>query len=324
MRRPMILFYIVVIYIFTSFIWWTFLLMEKNREIFTERTELMKLHLIQQNISPEKLNDSREFLSEKKKYNAQQTMVIGESAVFLFLILIGAVQLRKSFLKEINFNLQQKNFLLSITHELRSPLASTKVALQTLQRHQLPPEKSQPLIRNGLDDVDRLQTLVENLLLATKIEDHTFKLGNEHCDLSEIVNNTIRKYRESGRTFEADVTHDIIVVGDKMGLHSVISNLVENALKYSPEKSTIRISLKEKGTKALFTIADEGSGIPLNERSQIFKKFYRVGSEQTRKTKGTGLGLFIVDKILSLHKGRVTVKDNVPHGSVFEVELPIG
>jgi two-component system phosphate regulon sensor histidine kinase PhoR len=327
-RRPMFLFYVMAFYIFASYIWWTFLLSEKNNEVFKEQTELMKVQYIHSNRSFTELLQSPEYHKIVEKNRAQNWMVVSESMVFMLLILIGAIQLHKGFMREVNFNQQQKNFLLSITHELRSPMASAKVTLQTLQKHeQLPPDKYHRLIHNGLDDLERLQTLVENLLLATKIEDHSFKLGTEHCDLSAIVKQVLNKYAEiyqAEKNIESSIADNIYVIGDKMGLQSVITNLVENALKYSPAKSTIRVKLFEEGRKVQFSVADEGVGIPEKERSKIFKKFYRVGNEDMRRTKGTGLGLYIVAKVLALHKGKVFVKDNSPTGSVFEVELPKG
>ncbi|MCY7409311.1 MAG: sensor histidine kinase [Chitinophagales bacterium] len=102
----------------------------------------------------------------------------------------------------------------------------------------------------------------------------------------------------------------------------MITNLIENAIKYSTDQSKIRIDLKEVNEKVVLKIADDGLGIPDSEKKKVFQKFYRIGQEETRKTKGTGLGLFIVEKIMALHKGNVSVSDNLPRGSIFEVTLP--
>lgn len=113
-----------------------------------------------------------------------------------------------------------------------------------------------------------------------------------------------------------------MVLGDRMGLTSVVTNLIENAIKYSNDATNIRVSVSEEDNHVVFKIADQGYGIPDAEKKKVFQKFYRVGQEETRKTKGTGLGLYIVDRILELHKGKVSVKDNQPSGSIFEVVLP--
>jgi signal transduction histidine kinase len=234
--------------------------------------------------------------------------------------------MNQSLRKEYKLNQLQKNFLLSITHELRSPIASSKVALQTMaKRADLPEGKKELLINNSLNDMERLQSLVENILLAAKIEDHNFQLGKDACDLSELTEGIVEKVKMTPgihRNFQLDIIPGIMVLGDCLALNSVIMNLVENAVKYSVEASTIRISLSEEGNAVIFRVADDGLGIPDAEKKKIFRKFYRVGQEETRKTKGTGLGLYIVDRILQLHKGKVTVKDNKPVGSVFEVILP--
>ena len=209
---------------------------------------------------------------------------------------------------------QQKNFLLSITHELRSPIAALIIALQTMQkRPDLPAEKSDALVKNSLQDISRLHMLVENLLLATKIEDPNFQMGYEECNLSEITEEVINKLKSSAltnRDFKTDIKSDVFIWGDRSGLTSVVTNLVENALKYS--QSPIGIQLTEDVKEAMLTVADEGIGIPDTEKKKIFQKFYRIGMEETRKTKGTGLGLYIVKGILNFHRGSIQVRDNRP------------
>ncbi len=173
--------------------------------------------------------------------------------------------------------------------------------------------------------MDRLQSLVENLLLAAKIEGHSFQIGKDTCNLSEIMSSVISKIRETNEgshIFETDIKPNIFVLGDQMALTSVITNLIENAIKYSVEASAIKVSLREQVKDIIIKIADNGFGIPDKEKKKIFKKFYRLGQEETRQTKGTGLGLYIVHRILSLHKGKVSVRDNLPCGSIFEVVLP--
>ncbi|HUM45563.1 MAG TPA: HAMP domain-containing sensor histidine kinase, partial [Chitinophagales bacterium] len=231
-----------------------------------------------------------------------------------------------SLQREYRLNRQQKNFLLSITHELRSPIASSKVALQTmLKRELLPRDKVELLLNNSLHDMDRLQGLVENILLAAKIEDHTFQIGSDACDLSEIVQSVVEKAKEASglqHTFKTSIQPEVMVIGDRMGLTSVVTNLVENAIKYSADATLIQVAVSEENNHAVFTIADNGFGIPDTEKKKVFEKFYRIGQEETRKTKGTGLGPYIVGRILELHKGKAIVKDNQPKGTIFEVELP--
>ncbi len=325
-RKPLLIFYLLVAYIFTSFIWWIFYLTRISSEAYTEKKELSHLNYIYQNNDSQAFENSATIKAIDKEYHRKIYMIIGEGSVFLIILLVVTLKMNQSLQREYKMHLQQKNFLLSITHELRSPIASSKISLQTLEkRKNLARDKIDLLLSNSINDMDRLQSLVENLLLAAKIEGHSFQIGKDTCNLSEITSSVISKIRETNegsRIFETDIKPNIFVLGDQMALTSVITNLIENATKYSVEASAIKVSLCEQGKDVIIKIADNGFGIPDKEKKKIFKKFYRLGQEETRQTKGTGLGLYIVHRILSLHKGKVSVRDNLPCGSIFEVVLP--
>jgi len=323
-RRTIIIFYFLVGYIFLSFGWWVMLLIRINEEAFVEKRDLIRLsYKGQAQMSMEQTSQIHDIERQRKK---KIYMVIGEGVTSLIILVTMTWMMDRSLRREVKLMNQQKNFLLSVTHELRSPIASSKIALQTMLKHgQLPEEKKETLLTNSVSDMDRLQMLVENLLLAARIEDHTFRIGHDACDLTEIVEQVMDKIKEtygSSHVFVLSLQPSVMVIGDRMGLTSVITNLVENAIKYSSEGSKISINLDEENEKIVFRIADNGFGIPDAEKKKIFQKFYRVGQEETRRTKGTGLGLYIVKKILTMHRGSVMVKDNAPQGSVFEVVLP--
>lgn len=255
-------------------------------------------------------------------------MIIAEGSFFLVVLAIMTLVMKRNIRREAEVADLQKNFLLSITHELRSPIASSKIALQTLDKYRdLADEKRSMLLGNSIHDMERLQGLVENLLMAAKIDDHKFTLRSEACNLSEIVDEVIQKLRittASHQHFGLDVQPEVIVKGDRAALTSVVTNLVENAAKYSPDGSTITIGLSDEEKFAVLRVADTGPGIAGEEKKKVFGKFYRIGHEETRKTKGTGLGLYIVQKVLAMHQGKVTVIDNQPQGTIFEVVLPGG
>ncbi len=323
-RRSILTFYVLVGYIFIAFAWWVLLLIRINDQAFEEKRDLLQLSYPKQNI--EYFYQSPQVKAIDAERRRKVYMITGEGSVFLVILIVMTIMMNRSLRREVKLQQVQKNFLLSITHELRSPIASSKVAMQTLLKHSaLPKDKIETLLNNSISDMDRLHTLVENLLLAAKIEDHSFRIGHDACDLSEIVIQVVEKVKETSeveRNFELGVANDVMVIGDRSGLTSVITNLVENAVKYSVEGSKISISLNDENDKVIFRIADDGLGIPDDEKKKIFQKFYRVGQEETRKTKGTGLGLYIVEKILAMHRGTVSVRDNAPRGSVFEVVLP--
>ena len=251
-------------------------------------------------------------------------MIAGEGSVFVCLLLLGIYQIRKSFNKETALSNQQKNFLLSVTHELKSPIASAKLQLQTLQKRELDRDKQKEIIANAINDTDRLNNLVENILLAAKIENNVFTSHKEEYNLSEYItegmNQTIESFRYKQRVV-LDIEPNIFMKIDRMSFPSIILNLFENAVKYSSGDSTITVGLKKQNQKIIVSVADEGLGITDEEKKYIFKKFYRIGSEETRKTKGTGLGLFIVDFLVKQHNGIISVRNNVPKGTIFEVEF---
>ena len=256
------------------------------------------------------------------KLHKRWLMISSEGAVFVFLLLLGGYQIRKTLKKETALSQQQKNFLLSVTHELKSPIASTKLQLQTLQKHELDRAKQKEIIANAISDTERLNNLVENILLAAKIENTAFPLNKEEYNLSEYIteglNQTIKSFNHPQKVV-LNIQPNIKMKIDRTSFPSIILNLFENAVKYSPANSTITIGLKSSNGKTILSVADEGEGISNEEKANIFQKFYRVGNEEVRKTKGTGLGLYIVNYLVEQHNGVITVKDNSPNGSVFEV-----
>jgi len=303
------------------------LLFQKNKEILHNQEELLYSQWIMTHTSIDGFYDSHPYSKIVQHCHAQNSMVVGEALVFLVLVAIGVWQVNRAFDKELRLNRQQKNFLLSVTHELKSPIASTKMSLQTMSRHTtLDVATSAKLIHNSLADINRLQTLVENLLLAARIEDRHVEVTPTKFSLSSLVNETWDKYLSAfGHvyTFQSHVDDNIMISADKAAISSIIHNLADNAMKYSPPGSIISIEATNKGKEALIRISDTGPGIPEEEKEFIFKKFYRIGNEDTRQTKGTGLGLYIVKKMLEVHQGSITVRNNTPQGTIFDITIPL-
>ena len=283
--KPLTIFYILVFYVIAQLFWWATLLVE---------------------LQP-----------------LRRGMVIGEGFVFISLMSFGAYKLHRAINKEKKINAQQKNFLLSVTHELKSPLASIKLYLQTILKRNLDKEQQQNFISKSLLDIERLADLVENMLLATRIENNSYSFPKEQFNLSQLVEKIISRLQIHVCSKEALITEieqNVYIKGDEFALSSAITNLVENAVKYSSDCVPIYVSLKRQLIgKVNFTVADLGIGISDEEKPKIFDKFYRVGNEDTRKTKGTGLGLFIVKQVLDHHQATIKVKNNLPQGTVFDV-----
>lgn len=325
--RYWLFFHIVFIYITISFLWWSYLLHRNNAENFKE---VVDRHRQQYGIGGDdasQFESTQEYYFIHAEYRRTEWMLYGEGAVFLFLIGLGFWRIRKTFREEIALTRQQNNFLLSITHELKSPLASLKLTMQTMQKRKLAEEQMRKLGDMALDDIERLQSLVENILLASKIESANFRLNRELFDVSELVGNIyeriVEKY-QGQRIFTSQIEKDVHMYGDQLSFTSVAYNLLENAIKYSGPEAHIGVMLHGDEQQVYLQISDNGTGIPDAEKERIFGRFYRIGREETRTTKGTGLGLFIVKHVVELHGGHIHVQDNLPHGSIFTVTIPVG
>jgi signal transduction histidine kinase len=304
-------------------------LLQKNEKLFKVQTRNIQLEY---NLSRQLHKNDQSYITSdeykyvERKYRNQKKMIIGEGLVFIFFLTIGAIQLVNTFNKEVLLAKQQNNFLLSITHEFKTPLSSIKLSLQTLVRRLTLDEKFQKLITNSLDDVERLQTLVDKILLAARMENSSYAFQFEKHNISDLITGFIHKLQSmpGGARIESDIIEsDLEYEVDKDALFSVVSNLIENALKYSDTDKKIYVSLFKDDGKIVFQVSDQGEGVPDNEKSNIFKKFYRIGNEETRTQQGTGLGLFIAKKIVEAHQGKLIVTDNQPKGSIFKVIFPL-
>jgi signal transduction histidine kinase len=304
-------------------VWWAYLLYAKNNIAFREKMELDKIHFQKINNPNSTFESTLAYQRSLEKYNRQRLMIVTEGAVFIILLFIGLMQVRRVFAKELALASLQRNFLLSISHELKSPLASIKASLQTFEKKNLEEDKKRKLIYNSLSDIERLENLVDNILFAAKIERDEHGLVKEELDISSICESTLKRFYSNKKniTVLAEIEPGIFLQTDKVGFASVVSNLVENAIKYSPENSTVKVCLKKQSEVVKLSVSDTGAGIPDDEKEKVFQKFYRIGNEETRKTKGTGLGLYIVKRFIELANGKIQVKDNIPTGTTFELEF---
>lgn len=305
-------------YIILQFLWWEILLVKQNDRIISEKEKLAALN----SANETRLQQELSILAHKRKM--QTVMIVCEGSVFLLLLLFGIYKIKQAHDKETMLNNQQKNFFLSITHELKTPIAATKLQLQTLQKQKLDEDLRQELIKNALLETERLNMLIDNVLLASRLENGDFITRKEEQELGDFVIAVLKRYYASElRTGElsfriaSGIHHEI----DVNAFPSVVTNLVDNALKYSGKQKEVMVEL-EKGPKgALLRVSDKGCGISDADKMKVFMKFYRAGNEETRSSKGTGLGLYIVDYILNRHGAEIKIKDNQPRGSIFEIQF---
>jgi len=313
------------IYILIGFAWWSVLLMRKNEETWQLHIENLRLNMQIENKYRDDttMRQAPEYAVLMQRYNNQQHMIWGEGS-FLFLgLLVGVWFINRSYNKEIALTRQSQNFLLSVTHELKSPLASISLVLQTIKKRNIDEDKKQHLTTNALKEADRLNELVNNILLSTKLAGN-YEVNPEAFDLIYLIEDLIEKYQIKFPKIRFEIQSGTLplMYADRQGIESVMSNLIENGAKYAGENAFVHIKLRYDDDKFTIDVCDNGVGVPIPERKKIFDKFYRVGNEMTRKTKGTGLGLYIVAEIVKVHKGTIRILDNTPHGSVFRVVLP--
>jgi signal transduction histidine kinase len=311
---------LLLVYIIAALVFWGISLNKSAGKIFEQERLLLNVK-IDSNVQPALYQHHLQELSDKR--GRRKSQYIGEGSTFLLIILIGAAVVYSSFRRSISLSKQQNNFMLAVTHELKSPIAAVKLNLQTLERHQLDEEKKNLLVKRCISESNRLNDLCNNMLIASQMEGRQYVALKEDIDFAALVEESLKDYkaRYNDRIVKGEFT-SCILAGDKLLLHMAVNNLLENAIKYTPSDKPITVSLKSKNNMCILQVADNGPGIPDNEKGKIFNKFYRIGSEETRKTKGTGLGLYLTSKIMKQHKGKIYVKDNTPSGAIFEICIP--
>jgi signal transduction histidine kinase len=298
-------------YITIFIIWWSFLLFDKNKRYYNILENAQTV--------VEKENKVMTIVEEKKK---QELMILGEGLTFLLISWAILFRLRKTFLKEVKLANQQRNFLLSITHELKSPIASALLNTQTQIKRDLDNEKRLLLNNNTEKDLKRLGSLVDKILLAAKVEDQIASFFMEKFNLSELVNEVFSDWEMQWKDkfkFCAGITNNIFISGDKSLINSLLSNLLENAVKYSNEGDSISVLLSQNETSVSLIVSDKGKGILATEQKHIFNKFYRIGNEETRTTTGTGLGLFIVKQVALIHQAEIVIDSEIDKGTTFKI-----
>lgn len=317
LRRTTFIYWALLLYVLAALLWWLISLQQQNRLIAQEKRELLELRATI--LSPLAYKSEQQTIEDL--YRRNQTKYISEGITFLLVILIGAVFIFRAVRRQFKMQLQQQHFMMAVTHELKTPIAVAKLNLETLQKYQLDPDKQQKLIRTTLDETARLNFLTNNILVSAQLENKAFMTSKEELDLSALLQDCVDavQKRFPDRNLETAIEKEIDIKGDALLLQILVNNLLENAIKYAPGLSAIRTTLKQTEKGILLSVADQGPGIPNSEKSKVFDRFYRIGNEQTRTTKGTGLGLYLCQRIAKDHRGRIEIKDNAPQGTIFNV-----
>jgi K+-sensing histidine kinase KdpD len=306
------------LYVISAIVFWGYSLHKQNDIVTNLELEVLNLKHLEPN--------SANYYSEVKKIDDKKHRRVkqywGEGTTFLFVIMLAAGIVYFSYYRQLQLSKLQKNFMLSVTHELKTPIAGIKLNMQTLEKRKLDEETQTKLIKSSVQETNRLNDLCNNILIATQLEDNKKAIFSEEINIHQLIEEQITEIcnRNPKTTiqFESELP-DFHIKGDTTLWKLVISNLLENARKYSPNDKPIHVRFEQNNSKPKLSVADLGIGISDNEKKRIFEKFYRIGNENTRNTKGTGLGLFIVKKIVTMYKYDITVRNNTPNGSIFEV-----
>jgi len=249
-----------------------------------------------------------------------------EGGILLTLILAGATLIFIYWNKQHRLNQMQRSFVSNVTHELKSPVASIQLALETMALRDLPDGKRREFLGMMLDDTERLTTLINRILGAARIDKQRGHYSLESTSMRRFVEELLEEdrhlFEKDGHVVILEKGADARVAIDRVAMRVVVSNLIDNAARYSPRGSTIRIRLQRDLRSCRLEVIDSGEGIARKDFKNVFKMFWRGESNPSHK-RGTGLGLYIVRHIVKDHGGRVWAwSAGLGRGSTFSVRLP--
>ena len=308
------IYWFLLTYILAALVWWFIALNRQNEQMTSFKIQELKETDVNYRAQYSKIE------TERKRKTAQY---IGEGSIFFLLIAAGAIFVYRAVNRELKLSRQQQNFMMAITHELKTPIAVAKLNLETLQLRKLDDIQQQRLINNTLQETNRLNSLCNNMLISSQIEAGGYRTANETINMSGLLQTCIDDFsvRFPQRSIQSEIDKELFVKGDTLLLQMAMNNLVDNALKYSPKENAISVKAFRNLYNIEIQVKDEGPGIQPEEKKKVFEKYYRLGNEATKRAKGTGLGLYLTKKIITTHNGKISIRDNEPKGSIFVIEL---
>ncbi|MEA1980075.1 MAG: HAMP domain-containing sensor histidine kinase [candidate division Zixibacteria bacterium] len=308
-KKGLILFLSLAIVLFGQAVWWIAFMAKLTDEKVDIATEL---------------GAEKAFLDEIQSQEISRQIMIGlEGVFFLIFVLIGAWLIYRALIKTEELQFHQQNFLMAVTHELKTPLAAIKIYLDSLNSGKISPEKKLEIIPKMKDDVKRLEKMVENILDAGRFDRRGYKLNKSDFDFSILLNDIISEFEKipikTKFRFSKNIQKELKLFGDPSALRRAIDAIIENSFKYNDkDQIDINIELFEIKNKYQLEISDNGIGISKKDLNEIFKRFYRVGDELRRNKPGSGLGLYLSQEIIKAHHGKVYAhSDGIGKGTTF-------
>lgn len=310
--KDLVLFLSLTIVILAQAVWWIVFM----ARLVDEKVELAR-----------EFGADEIFLKQLHDQEISRQMMVGlEGIFFLVLVLFGAWLIYRSLIKTEEVKFHQQNFLMAVTHELKTPLASMKIYLDSLGSPKIAAEKKAGILPKMREDVVRLEKLVENILDAGRFERSGYALSKEYFDLTKLLAELIGRMRQVPLTRAIEINDQLEPVqfyGDRKALGRAINAILENCMKYNEsEKIVIDVSLTNLNHRTTIAISDNGIGLKKSDSAKIFDRFYRVGDELKRSKPGTGLGLYLAREIIRQHDGDLAVSSEGPgKGSRFVITL---
>jgi two-component system, OmpR family, sensor histidine kinase CiaH len=313
-RYIFLIYWFLLAYIIAALVWWFVALNRQNNQMSNYKL---------QELNPGSTLYTQQVNKIQQVQKRKTAQYLGEGVTFFLLIIAGAVFVFRAVRRQLKFSQEQQNFMMALTHELKTPIAVTKLNLETLQKRKLEENQQQHLIQTTIQEANRLNSLCNNMLLSSQIETSGFKISTEDINFSKLVNDCTQDFiiRYPQINIVTGIEKEIFINGDHLLLQMAVNNLIDNAIKYSPKETTIAVLLEQKKNKITVQVKDGGKGIAGEEKKKVFDKFYRSGNEATKGAKGTGLGLYLTQKITQQHNGNISVTDNIPTGSIFTINL---
>lgn len=313
-RAALIWFVILVVVAIAQATWWiTFMAI-----LVDEKVEIV-----------EQLGGAARLVEAIREQEIHRQIMVGlEGTFFLVLILVGAWLIYRSLLASEKLKFHQQNFLLAVTHELKTPLASMKLSLDSLQSPKISPEKKAAVIPRAQEDIRRLEKIIDNILQAGRFERSNQPLAVASTDLTRLVNQTLddlAKLRSDQPVkIVRQIEDGVRISADSHALARALEAVLENCLKYHDNRPIeVTVTLARRDRLAEIIITDKGSGLSATELQAVFDRFYRVGNEMTRRTPGTGLGLYLAREIIKAHHGRIeALSDGLGKGTTIKITLP--
>ncbi|NBT07839.1 MAG: sensor histidine kinase [Chitinophagia bacterium] len=306
------IYWVFLTYMIAAFIWWYVSLEKQNNEIAA--IKFQSIQLSDPSLAS-KTHAIKDFQLRKTK------QFIGEGLTILVLFLLGAIYVYRSLMKQLRYADQQQNFMMAVTHELKTPIAISHLNIETLLKRELDTTQQLKLLEATLKETKRLDHLSTNILLTAQLDMGQYEANKQLVNVSDLVKQTIKSFQEryASRICNSMVEDAIELQGEPLLLQLLVNNLMDNANKYAPITEPIYIHLQSNQNTIQLIVKDQGPGIAAVDKNKVFEKFYRVGAESTRTTKGSGLGLYLCKKIAEFHNATIQLTSNTPTGSIFTV-----